>query len=100
MKRIILSTVAGLSVVASMACGAFTLPGLPGGVGQSKECKDYVACAEKVSPGTMATNNTSFGPSGSCWQVQASADQCTATCKTGNDAYKSNGDAQAKGCTF
>jgi hypothetical protein len=99
MKRLVLAVVAGLVLVGAGSCGG--LGGLLGG-GQSKECKDYVDCAEKVSPGTRSTNETSFGPSGSCWAsgVQQAADQCTSTCKMGNAAYKNNGDAADAGCTF
>ena len=96
MKRIVL---AGVALIAVSGCGGL-LGGLTGG-GQSKACKDYVDCAEKVSPGTRATNETSFGPNGSCWLAMgAAADQCTATCTSGNDAYKANGDAAKFGCTF
>ena len=97
MNRIASAVVVAVCLLTVAACGSL----LPGG-GQSKECKDYVACAEKVSPGTKATNDSSFGPNGSCFAtgVKAAADQCTATCKTGNDAYKANGQAADAGCTF
>lgn len=91
MNRLALASLAALTFILSSSCG-----------GQSKECKDYVDCAEKVSPGTRSTNETSFGPNGTCWTLglAATADQCTATCKAGNDAYKANGDATKYGCTF
>jgi hypothetical protein len=80
MKRIVLG-LAALSFLTATGCGGL-LGGLTGG-GQSQECKDYVDCAEKVSPGTRATNETSFGPNGSCFStgVKEAADQCTAQCK-------------------
>ena len=91
MNRVLKGAISAVLLSTIVSCG-----------GQSKECKDYVDCAEKVSPGTRATNETSFGPNGSCWStgVQIAADQCTAQCKAGNDAYKGNGDATRVGCTF
>ncbi len=95
MKRIVIGVVAGLSLIAIAACGG-------GGGGQSAECKNYVACSTKLFPSTTTSNEATYGTSGTCWStgVAASADACTASCKTGNDAYKANGSAADAGCTF
>ena len=47
MKQLVLG-LAALSFLTATGCGGL-LGGITGG-GQSKECKDYVECAEKVSP--------------------------------------------------
>ena len=83
MKRIVLGVVAGLSLLTVAACG--------GGVSQSTECKDYVACYEKTG-GTKGSLDTTYGASGTCWStgVQTTADSCTATCKSSLAATKTS----------
>ena len=88
MKRIVLGVVAGLSLITAAACGSSTSA-------QSKECKDYITCFEKTG-GTKGAQDTTYGPSGTCWStgVVATADSCTAACKAANAALKtSNPDA-------
>ena len=94
MKRIVLGVVAGLSLIAIAACG--------GGGGQSDDCKKYVTCINKISPGTSSSIDGTYGTSGTCWStgVATVADACTVTCKSANDAYKSSGTGADAGCTF
>jgi len=84
MKRIVLGVVAGLSLITVAACGG-------GGTAQSTECKDYVACYEKTG-GTKGSLDASYGSAGTCWStgVAATAESCTATCKSGLATLKTS----------
>lgn len=78
MKKILF---AGLVAVALTACGD--------GGGQSDECKNYIACAEAVTPGTKASLENTYGEDGTCWSTtDLAADACTAACTTAFDALK------------
>ena len=75
-----MSVVLGLAVtVVAVACG---------GGGQPQECKDYVACAEKIgSAAGPESIKTVYGPSGTCFTGGAST-VCTDNCKTGLSGLK------------
>jgi hypothetical protein len=76
-----MSVVLGLAVtVVAVACS--------GGGGQSQECKDYLACAEKTKTGSQSLTDT-YGDKGTCWTTGgATADSCTAACKSALSSLK------------
>ncbi|MBK7861887.1 MAG: hypothetical protein IPJ65_25380 [Archangiaceae bacterium] len=78
-----MTVVVGFAMVAlAVACG--------GGISQSTECKDYVACYKHTVGGT--TQDSVYGDMGTCWTtgVQATADSCTAACKTALESLKTS----------
>ena len=77
MKKMILAV--GLAGVLAVACG--------GGGGQSQDCKDYLACAEKTGTGSTSLTDT-YGPSGTCWTNTTSAESCTSACKSALSSLK------------
>ena len=64
----------GIVLLALAGCGSAATM-------QSQECRDYIACYEKVG-GTGSLDKT-YAAGGSCWGgVGAMATSCTATCKS------------------
>jgi hypothetical protein len=73
---------AGLFVLAMVACGS--------SISQSTDCSNYVACYDKAM-GTTGTMDSTYGKTGTCWTTtQASADACTAACKSAMSTMKTS----------
>jgi hypothetical protein len=47
---------------------------------QSVQCADYLDCVGIVDPGSIGSLIDSYGPAGSCWDDEESADICTNSC--------------------
>jgi hypothetical protein len=57
--------------------------------GQSRACKDYVACYEKTG-GTPGVLDSSYGPGGTCWTLNSqTAMSCTAACTSAISSLRS-----------
>lgn len=62
---------AGLCWLAAAGCAG------AGATGQSQECRDYIACYQKVGTGSVQD----YEAGGSCWTgVAALAQSCTTAC--------------------
>ena len=64
--------------------------------GQSPECKKYLECANAVLEGAGDSQNSRYGPQGSCWSTSVeAADACTRTCKSAVAEVVAAGNAPA-----
>lgn len=51
-------------------------------------CDAYLACVAAAAPETLADNEASFGPKGSCWQgLPETIEQCLATCAEALESF-------------
>ena len=58
--------------------------------GQSAICKKYEDCTNAVVPGSFDSLNSTYGPSGSCWNNSTTADACSSACQEAVNALKAN----------
>ena len=61
-----------------------------GGIPQAKECEQFLACSEAVSPmsTTTSASKQTYGPGGTCWQNESDAAACTDICAKGTLVLK------------
>ena len=93
-----ISTNCGGKSNAFSRCYGSTGGGSSGAVSQSTACRNYIACYEKTG-GTRGVLDSTYGPSGSCWDGSSTAQACTNACISGNDSFRSGIGADA-GCVF
>jgi hypothetical protein len=52
---------------------------------QDETCAQYLDCLAEVDPTTLASVQSTYGESGSCWTSEATSAQCATACETALD---------------